>query len=297
MHGTGDATALRGESVSREELDSSRHVQARDPRDGLVPKRTQLEHPLRHGRQRRGWLRARMQSQKKQWSPRAVATEHGRAVEQLTTGVVGVVDDEQGRALALLRTPDRRARVTGLGAGAGVEDGHPPPQRLPSQFGSQASLADAARAGNEHHAAAPLAGFGEQRDQLGQLPIPACQQRRAAIELRRELLRAEAPHQERGPARGLRHAGPGAPHRARPRSPRQACCAPHGRPRAPRPGGRSGTGRASAGRAGARGAAARPRPLRAPRPGPRAARAPARPRRALRTPPSASPPGGRSRSA
>ena len=43
---------------------------------------------------------------------------------------------------------------------------------------------------DEHHAAAPLARVGQQRDQLGQLPVPARQQRGATVECRRQLLRA-----------------------------------------------------------------------------------------------------------
>ncbi len=188
MNGTRDATAFRREGRDRDGLDPGGQVEPRYLRNGLLTERTQLEHVPRLGPRRR--LALAMQHEEQQSPVRAVAGDRSRAIERFSALLVGVVEDEQGRAFAILHIPHGRERVGGRRACVGVADGHPPPQRLPSQLGRKTGLSDAARAGDEHDAAAPLAGVGQQRDQLGQLPIPARQYRRATIECRRQLVRA-----------------------------------------------------------------------------------------------------------
>ena len=136
-----------------------------------------------------GGSRAPTQHEDQQSPFGAVVACSGRAIEHFPGPLVGVVHDQQGRALALLRSADDRECFGGRSACVGVPDGHSPPHCFPRQLGRQARLSDASWARDDDHAAVPVAGRGQQRGQLRQLPIPARQQRRAAFECRRQLLR------------------------------------------------------------------------------------------------------------
>ena len=293
MHGERNASALRGERLDGTSS-PRRQVEARDLRDGLVPERAELERPLAPSRKGRAAGRA-CAARRATEAGAARATDRGGAIEH-----VAAASSASSRTSSVERSPRpraewRRAHRRG-GARVRVDDGHPP--RSASRASSAASrvLPMPARARDEHHAAAPLARVGQQLEQLGELPVPAREQRRAALEPAGSSS-GPAAHRARDPARGSRPAARAARRPARRRPPRPASPRRCGTPRAPRPGGRSGTARASAGRAGARAAAAPPRRPRARRPGPRGAPSRARPRPAPRTPPSAAPPAGRSRPA
>ncbi len=113
MHGKRQAAALRGERLNRGRLDRRGEVEARDLLHGLFAERTQLERPCGLSCERRGWLRTRVQDHEQQPPPHAVADERGRPIEHVPAGVVGVVEDEQGRAFALVRAPNRVECVLG----------------------------------------------------------------------------------------------------------------------------------------------------------------------------------------
>ena len=267
MHGARHAASFRDEVPDWKRLHPGRQVEPRDLRYGLLPERSQHDLPL--GPKGRRRVAAPIQYEDQQSLGSAAVADRRRAIEHLSALFVGVVEDQQGRTLALLSSANGSGRVGGRRACAGVPDGHPPLQGFPGQFSRQTRFSDASRAGDEHHATVPLAGRGHQGDQLRQFPVPAHQHRRAAIECGRQLPRRAA-HPATSPARGsprvvLAGRRP-VPHR----SARPACCAPCGRPRAPPPAARSGTAPASAVRADARGAASAQPPLRARRRGLRA---------------------------
>ena len=154
----------------------------RDPRYGLLTKRPELDRPGRMRCEGGRRLGALAQHQEQQSPSIQRDCEVGGTLDQLSLGRVGVVQDEQRRALALLRTPDGAEPIR-------VEDGSAPAQCLAGKLGSQARLADSARSRDEYYGGASLARVGQQRLQLGKLTVPTRQQRGATVQRRRKPLR------------------------------------------------------------------------------------------------------------
>ena len=201
--------------------------------------------------------------------------ERGRRLEHGGRGVVGVVEHEQGRKLALLGAADRLERGVGGARARGV-DHRPLGLDRGGELGGEPGLADPRGTGDERDPGPPLLGLGPALSQPPQLAVSTGEKRRSALELARELGRRAGVE---GGIVGedllleLAQLGPGLD----PDLLDSASGGPRGSPPRPRTGARRGTARACAGRGSARGRGARrsaPRGGRSPRRGvpPRARR-------------------------
>ena len=83
--------------------------------------------------------------------------EGGRGLDEGGRSIVGVVEDEQRRQLALLRVADRLERRVGGSRAPGVEDRRPGALNLGAELGGKTRLADAVWAADERSSSALIA--------------------------------------------------------------------------------------------------------------------------------------------
>ena len=81
--------------------------------------------------------------------------EGGRGLDEGGRSIVGVVEDEQRRQLALLRVADRLERRVGGSRAPGVEDRRPGALNLGGELGGKTRLKEAYCAADEPNPAAP----------------------------------------------------------------------------------------------------------------------------------------------
>ena len=210
-------------------------------------------------------------------------------------GVLGVVEHQQRRSVARGGLGDGRQRRLGDFAAAGVEDRGALALDLGRELGHQPRLADPRRP-PDHHADDPaLARPAPARAQPVKLALASGEQRRAALELHRQLDDRRRCVEARVLGEDLLLQALELGARLDPDLLDQGLRAPRGRHRAPRTGARRDRGPASAARAGALATAPRrsaPRAGRSPR---RGARRRARRRSPARAPAGEAPRAGRSR--
>ncbi len=183
--------------------------------------------------------------------------EGGRGLDEGGRGIVGVVEDEQGRQLALLRGADRLQGGVGGSGAPGVEDRRPGALNLGGELGGETGLADAFWAADERNPGAPALGLRPALAQPAQLALAPGEERRAALELSAAAPAVGDGRRGRGRGEGWPPAARAARGRARPRSPGPAPDARRDMPRSPRTAVQRGRGRACAAHGSARGGGAR----------------------------------------
>ena len=177
-------------AVGHQRLERHRHpvgrgVELRDLGGGLDPQGAQDE-PLRRRGERRRALVVAVQHEQEQRCVARLLGERGRRLEHGGRGVVGVVEHEQGRELALLGAADRLERGVGGARARGVEH-RPLGLDRGGELGGEPGLADPAGTGDERDSGPTLLGLGPALSQPPQLAVATGEKRRSALELAREL--------------------------------------------------------------------------------------------------------------
>ncbi len=181
------APALGHQGVERHRGSLRRGVELGDLDGGVGPQGAQQEPLARVGEGRRTML-VPVEHQQEQGGIARPSREGRSGLEDRGGGVVGIVQDHQGRALAPLRGMDRLQGGVG-GAGARrVEDRRPGALYLDRELGREPGLADAARAADERSSSAFPLGLRPALAQPAQLALAPGEERRAALELARQLL-------------------------------------------------------------------------------------------------------------
>ena len=116
---------------------------------------------------------------------RGSAASGGRGLEHGGRGIVGVVEHEQRRELALLRAADRLERGVGGARARGVEHRRSLALNLGGELGREPGLADPRRAEDERDPGPTRPGLGPALSQPPQLAVSTGEQRGAALELAR----------------------------------------------------------------------------------------------------------------
>ena len=185
MHPQRHPLALGHQRFERHRHAVGRRVELGDLGGGLDPQGAQGE-PLRRVGEHRRALVVAVQHQQQERCVARLLRKRGRRLEQGGRGVVGVVEHEQGRELALLGAADHLERGVGGARARGV-DHHPLGLDRGGELGGEPGLADPRGPGDERDSGPTLLGLGPALSKPPQLAVSTGEQRRSALELAREL--------------------------------------------------------------------------------------------------------------